>query len=244
MNLYDRAVDLTTRLSAAGDNDAGEQLVVRGTVLADALDEVSAYLEEAQKVALSLLPQGRLPLDPMAMSQAVKAFRRGLAAHQAAAFQHQSATKLLDFAKAQRQKSERSIREAWLALFSPADPFLLRVQDGLLVGGVSQRASIQTKAQKLSTAKALNPVNDQETIRKHLGGDGVEAWKRSISQLVDDLARALRELEDEQDALSPAVREALRRVKDDGLPLSELTDDLLGELRRGGFDKTLMVRDR
>jgi hypothetical protein len=244
MNLYDRAVDLATRLSAARDNDAGEQLVVRGTVLADALDEVSAYLEEAQRVALALLPQGRLPIDSKAMSQAVNAFRGGLATHQAAAFQHQPATKLQDFAKSQRQKCERSIREAWVALFSPADPLLQRVQDGLLVGGVAQRASIQTKAQKLSTAQALNPVTDQEAIRKHLGGDGVEEWKGSISQLVDDLALALREMEDEQDALSPAVLEALRKAKDDGLPLSELTDDLLGELRKGGFDKKLMVRDR
>jgi hypothetical protein len=56
---------------------------------------------------------------------------------------------------------------------------------------------------------------------------------------------ALEALDAERAALTPEVRDALQRAAaEGGLPLSEVTDELLAALRSAGVDDSLVVRRR
>ena len=242
MSLYDRAVDLQLKLEAAQSADTSVELLAKGARLVESLERASAYFAgaEAFRVKAGIVEYPNLDLK--AVSQAVGAFRAGLSRHGSAAFQHQPATNLTEVATAQRDRAARWVTTRWKNLFAPYDSLLERAQSERLVGSTSHVVTAQARAAKLQAAKSVDPVGNADDLRSTLGGEDVEAWVHSIGELATGLLDALSELDAEHAAFTPEVREALRRASEEGLPLSELNDELFAALRNAGVDRNLMVR--
>lgn len=242
MSLYDRAVDLHLKLEAAQSADTSIELLTKGARLVDSLEQASAYFANASGFRDKAHVADRPNLDLKAVTQAVGAFRAGLSRHGSAAFQHQPATTLAEVAKAQRERTARWVAARWRDLFAPYEPLLERVQSERLVGNTTRTVVAQARASKLRASKSMDPVANAAELRTILGGEDVAAWVQRIGTLAIELRDALGALDAEHAAFTPEVREALRRAADEGLPVSDLSDDLLAALREAGVDGHLVVR--
>lgn len=242
MSLYDRAVDLQIKVEAAQSADTSVELLAKGARLVESLDRASAYFIDTEDFREKAGIAGYPNLDLKAVTQAVGAFRAGLSRHGSAAFQHQPATTLAEIATTQRARAARWVTAQWKDFFAPYDSLLERVQNEQLVGSPRHVVTAQARAATLRVAKSIDPVSNADDLRTTLGEDGVQEWVRSIGKLATELQEALSELDAEQAAFTPEVREAFRRSSEDGLPLSELSDELLAALRKAGVDRHLMVR--
>jgi len=242
VSIYDRAVDLNLKLEAARSADSNLELITKGTRLVDSLEEASKYFASAETFRLQARVIDRPNLDRKAVAQAVSGFRAGLSRHGSMAFQHQPATTMIEVAKSQRDRAARWATARWKALFAPYDPLLERVQTEHLVGKSINIAVAQARASKLRAARSLDPIANEAALRSSLGGEDVEAWLHAIETLATELSDALNALDAQRAAFTPEVREALRRAASDGLPLSEVSDELLGALRKSGVDGHLVVR--
>lgn len=242
MSLYDRAVDVHVRLAAAQSADASVELLAKGAHLVESLEQATSYFANAVAFRANAGVVERPNLDLKAVTNAVGGFRAGLSRHSSAAFQHQPATTLTEVAKAQRERAARWVIARWRELFVPYDPLLERVETELLVGNTTQIVVAKARASRLRAAKSMDPVANADDLRTTLGGDDVEAWLQNASKLAAELRDALSALDSEHAAFTPEVREALRRAADEGLPLSELSDELLVALRNADVDGHLVVR--
>lgn len=242
MSLYDRAVDLQLKVEAAQTADTNLDLLTRGARLVESLHRASEYFASAATFRSKAQIHDRPSLDLKAVSQAVGTFRAGLSRHSSAAFQYQPATTLAEVAKAQRERAARWVIARWKDLFAEYDPLLERVQTEHLVGSATHILVAQARASKLRAAMAMDPVANASDLQTALGGGDVEAWLHAITTLGNELRGALDALDAERAALNPEVREALRRAAAEGLPLSELSDELLAALRDADVDGHLVVR--
>ena len=173
------------------------------------------------------------------------AFRGGLSQHGAAAFQHQPATTLVDVAKAQRDRAARWVGARWKDVFTAADGILERVQNEHFVGSSTHLVTAKARAAKLRAARGSDPIIDAEELRTMLGGNGITEWVESIAAIRAELERALQALDSERAALTPEVRDALQRAASEGgLPLSDVTQEMLSALHAAGVDDHLVVRRR
>jgi hypothetical protein len=245
MSLYDRCVDLQLRLEAAQSADTSLELLTRGDRLVEGLDRASEYFDGVAAFRSKLGISSSPALDSRAMTQAVAAFRAGLSRHSSSAFQHQPATSLVELANVQRDRTARWVGAQWKGLFAAYEPLLERVETGRLVGSRSHCMVAQARAAKLRAARGMDPVRDAAELPSMLSGVDITAWIASIESVGDELRQALEALDDERQALTPAVRGALESAASDGgLPLSELNADLLAALRAAGVVEHLVVRRR
>jgi hypothetical protein len=242
MRLYDRAVDLQLKLEAAQSADASVELLAKGARLVDSIERASAYFGGAAEFRAKAQIAERPNLDLKAITQAVAAFRAGLSRHGSAAFQHQPTANLIEIANAQRERATRWVAARWKEFFTPYDALLERVQNERLASSTSHAIVAQHRAATLRAVKSDNPVDNGDDLRTRLGGGDVEDWLTKIGALASQLHEALSELDAEQAALTSEVRDALQRAAEDGLPLSDLSDELLAALRTAGVDRHLMVR--
>jgi hypothetical protein len=242
MSLYDRAVDLQLKLEAAQSADTSVELLTRGARLVESLDRASEYFAGAASFRAKAQVHNRPTLDLKAVSQAVGGFRAGLSRHGSAAFQHQPAATLTEVAKAQRERVARWVTARWSDLFAECDPLLERVDNEHPVGNTTRIVVARSRAATLRAARSMDPVANGTKLQTTLGGADMEAWLHAITTLTTELRQALDALDAERAAFTPEVREALRRAADDGLPLSELSDELLAALRSAGVDEHLVVR--
>lgn len=245
MSLYERCVDLQIKLEAAQSADAGVEVLARGARLVEGLDRAAEYLEGAAQFRSAANVADTPTLDAKAVAQAVAAFRGGLSRHGSAAFQHQPATTLVDVSKAQRDRAVRWVNARWKDVFAADDPLLERVQNEHLVGSSTQVVVAQARAATLRVARGRDPVADGAELRTLLGGNGITEWVEALRGVRADLQRALEALDDEGQALIPEVRDALQRAGTEaGLPLSEITTEMLSALRAAGVADHLVVRRR
>jgi hypothetical protein len=150
---------------------------------------------------------------------------------------------LSDVAKAQRERTVRWVTARWKDRFDEYQPLLNRVQTEHLVGSTTQIVIARARALKLRTARGMDPVADASELQGTLGGADVDAWLHAVTTLANDMRTALEALDAERAALTPEVRDALERAaSNEGLPLSDLTDELLAALRTAGVDDSLVVR--
>lgn len=245
MSLYDRSVDLQLKLEAAQSADTSLELLARGARLVESLHRASEYFVGAAAFRSALKVTDKPGLDMKAVSKAVGAFRAGLSRHGSAAFQHDPATTLSDVAKAQRERTARWVTARWKDRFGEYQPLLDRIQTEHLVGSATHIVVAQARASKLRAAMGMDPVANAAELQNTLGGADVGGWSRAITTLANEMRTALEALDAERAALNPEVREALRRAAaEGGLPLSDITDELLAALRGAGIDESLVVRRR
>jgi hypothetical protein len=243
VSLYDRSVDLQLKLEAAQSADTGLELLARGSRLVESLDRASEYFSGAATFRSTANIVDRPGIDLKAVSQAVGAFRAGLSRHGSAAFQHQPATTLSDVARTQRERTTRWVTARWRDRFAEYQPLLDRVETEHLVGSTHHIVIARTRASKLRTVRAMDPVAEASELQASLGGADVGAWLLAVTTLANEMRTALEALDAERAALTPEVRDALQRAAShDGLPLSEVTDELLAALRSAGVDDSLVVR--
>jgi hypothetical protein len=243
MTIYDRAVDLQLKLEAAQSADTSVELLAKGQRLVDSLDIASNYFAGVAAFRAKTGFSGQPGVDGKAVSNAVSGFRAGLSRHGSAAFQHQPATTLTDVARAQRERVSRWVAARWKDLLSPHDHLVERGGSESLVGNRTHVVVAQARASKLRAVRTMDPVADGDALRAALGGDDVEAWLVNVGVLAAELRGALDALDTEHAALTPAVREALERAASaDGLPLAEVSDELLEALRLAGAEGQLVVR--
>ncbi len=243
MSLYDRCVDLQLKLEVAQSADAGVEVLARGGRLVEELDRAAEYLEGAAQFRSTANLSDTPSLDVKAVTQAVAGFRGGLSRRGSAAFQHQPATTLVDVAKAQRDRTVRWVNTRWKDVFVADEALLERVQNEHFVGSGPQLVVAKARAAKLRAVRGRDPVADFDDLCTMLGGDGITEWFESIANVRAELQSAVVALDDEREALTPEVREALQRAgTDDGLPLSEVTPELLSTLHAAGVDDHLVVR--
>jgi hypothetical protein len=243
MSLYDQAVDLQLKLEAAQSADTSLALLARGARLVESLDRASKYFASAAAFRSKAQIGDRPSLDLKAVSQAVAAFRAGLSRHGSAAFQHQPATNLADVAKAQRERVVRWVTARWKDFFAEYEPLIERILTEHPVGNTTHIAIARARASKLRAVRGMDPIANAADLQTALGGGDVDAWLHAITELGVEMRGMLAALDTERAAFTPEVREALQRAAaEGGLPLSELSDELLAALRNTGVDEHLVVR--
>jgi hypothetical protein len=243
MSLYDRAVDIGVRLDAAASADASVALLAQGQILVRELDETTARLEAAASMREVLEVDSRPAVDSKAVNQAVGAFRAGLSRHAAAAFQHAPATTLRDVARQQATAAERWALSAWRAKVDELTPHVPHATSEHLQGGALLRQRAENRLRKLRLIRDINPLTDAVRLQSELQGTDLAGWLETVSGLDEELSGALEALQAERAQHTPAVRAALFRAgSTDGLPLEEVTEDLLADLRAAGVLDQLVVR--
>lgn len=246
MRLYDRSVDLQLKLEAAQSADTSLELLARGARLVDVLGHTADYFEGVSRFRDAARIPERPVIDMKVISQAVSAFRAGISRHGSAAFQHQPAMTLAEAAKAQRERAARWLSARWRDLFAEYDPLIERATTEHLVGSKSHQLVARARAAQLRALRNLDPVANVTELDESLGTAGdVSAWIAEIRAIGTELRDTLAALDAERATLSAEVRAALQRsASADGLPLEELTDELLAELREAGVQMHLVVRRR
>jgi len=243
VSLYDRSVDLQVRLEAAHSADSNDDLVARGRTVSLALDEASKQLERVAEFRTHLGVESGPGLDAKKAAQAVRSFRAGLSKHGALGFQHQPATNLLAAAKELSDRAGRWAKSIWRDSFNDLRPLLDRADDSGLVGEESRKRLVRARAQTLRAAERVDPVREPETLVELLGGARPEGWLEALADRGRELREGLDALDRERSALTPEVQDALRRAtSEDGLPVSDLTAELLAQLRAAGVESDLVVR--
>ncbi len=245
MTLFDRAVDLQLKLEVAQTADTGMDLLARAARLVEVLSDSAGYFEGVLHFRHGMNTSERPPVDVKTISQSVSAFRAGISRHGSAAFQHQPATNLAEAAKTQRDRCARWLSARWRQEFTPYEPMMARVASERLSGSGSHAVVAQARASKLRALRSLDPVSDSDGVSRAIGTDDVGSWRKVIKDVADQLAAALAALDGEHAALAPEVRSTLERAASaDGVPLDELTAELLAALRAAGVDGQLVIRRR
>jgi len=243
MTLFDRAVDLQLKLEVAQRADTGLDLLARAARLVKALSECADYFEGVTQFRQDMKLSDRPPLDAKAIARAVSSFRAGISSHGSAAFQHQPASTLSETAKTQRDRCAKWLTARWRQEFAAYEPLLDRAATERLSGRGSQALVAQARASKLRALRGLDPIADHREISNALGTDEVGRWAAASKDVAAQLATALEALDAEHAALTPEVRSTLERAASEtGLPLDELTAELLAALRAAGVDTQLVVR--
>ncbi len=243
MSLFDKAVNLKVKLEAAQEADSNAELVTRGSRIAETLDSASEFFTQVATLRSAAQATNGPNLDIAAITQAIGAFRGGLARSGPFAFQYQAATNLTNVATKQRERAEKWVTAVWRDVFAPYGELLERAAQPLM-GNALQVTKARGRAQTLQTAMKHDPIKEADVLRRTLGGSGVVDWLLRASEIADELAQALDALDSERETLSHAVKEALRIAGEGGLPLSELSDELLRELRNARLDQHLVVRNK
>jgi hypothetical protein len=244
MSLYDQAIDLQLKLDTAQAIDSGLELVAKADNLVEALDNAAGYLTGIKRFQVHLGLTESPPVDGKAIATAITAFRAGLSRYGAKASQQQPAANLVKTAKDQRARAASWAVARWRNIFDAYQSLVDQVQSGQLLGGSTHRFTAERKATKLSMLARQDPVADEgKVIAELCDGDTNASWLQRVKLLGDELAGALQALDDERAALTPEVQKALdRATSDDGLPLAEVTAQLLDALHTAGVGDDLVVR--
>lgn len=242
MNLYERSAGLRVALDTASKASGDHELVERGQRVIDLLNASVTTLSDLRDLS-RVLQFGPANLEAKTLSQSARQLRTGFARYQAEALQHASTT---NFEKAVRDIVKLATRWAearWRELFDRwVDP-IDRAIDATLVGDAERRHQAKRKAQKMKALSTCNPVTERDQIDEFLAGVEMAAWCAAIETMGGELTSVLQQLEESHRALGLAVREALDRAATiEGLPLDEVSPELLVQLRDAGVLDSLVVR--
>lgn len=243
MTLFETADKLQLRLDAASTADEEDVLLSRGRTLRDAIVAATEHYEAAQSYRVTIGLTDAPPLNTKAIRQAIGHFRGALAKSSSNAFQQRPAATLEDVLDAQTKRVDRWIKSTWGENFAGASALLERVDSGDLHGPRMARVKAQNRASKIEYVLSLNPVEDRMTLEAHLDAVGLDACIERVNGLIEELRDAIVAIDLDQAAMPPEVREAIRRATSaDGLPLSEVTPELMAALRSAGVLDDLVVR--
>ena len=243
MTLFEIADKLRLRLDAASTADDEDLLLSRGRSLQDAIVAATAHYEAAQSYRVTIGLTDAPPLNAKAIRQATGHFRGALSKSSSNAFQQRPAATLEEVLNAQTRRVDHWIKSTWRNNFAGARALLERVDSGDLHGSVLARTRAQNRASKIEYVLSLNPVEDRATLEAYLDAVGLDACIERVNELIEELRTAITAIDSEQAAMPQEVNDALERAaSEDGLPLSEVTSELMAALQSVGVLDDLVVR--
>jgi hypothetical protein len=241
MNLYDRAASLSVALDTASEASQDKELLERGRQVVEMLDTALATFAGLASFR-SGLDLGPIPFDTKKLGQSARQLRTGITKHQAKALQHATTGNFEEEVRAQVTVATKWARAKWKESFNPWTDAMAQAEAGDLVGNENRRRQVRAKGIKLRGLAARDPLAERPEITESLGGTDVTGWVDAVGALGTELTTLLAELGEERQSLSPAVQDVLARAAADGLPLDELTPELLADLGRAGVLSSLVVR--
>lgn len=243
MTLFETADKLLLRLDAVSTADEEDVLLSRGRTVRDAIVAAVEHLEAAQSYRIATGLTDTPPLNAKDIRQAIGHFRGALSRSRPNAFQQRPAAKLEEVMAAQTKRVDRWIMSTWRRNFADAEELLERVATGELHGSVLARGKAQRRATRIEAVLKLNPVKDRAMLEAHLNSVGLDACIEQVNQLIEELHAAITAIDQDRAEMAPEVRTATQRAaSDDGLPLSEVTPELMDALRSAGVLDDLVVR--
>ena len=243
MSIFDRATDIQVQLKAALEADSSDELLSRGRTVRTELDAAAAYLEAVQSFRSALGVQDAPNIDVKELRQAMGRFRSALSRSGPAAVQQQTAATLLKEVKNETTRLERWVKSIWKSRFDDLQSLLDRVESGDLGGTHDHNRRAFDCASQLRRARSADPVHATKELEQILNSTGFDACLEKIDVLGIELGRAIEAIEQEHATLTPEVQTVLEKAgSGQGLPLAEITSDVLEALESAGVLEGLVVR--
>lgn len=243
MTLIDTATDLLIRLEAASAEDSGDELLSRGRKVREGIASVSEHLEEVLAYRASIDRTDAPPFDAKAVRQAVGRFRGALSHSGPRAFQQQSAATLESVLATQTTRVDRWVASTWRENFDDSQSLQERANAGDLYGSPALKTKARTRAATLAVLRTKDPVRDRDELENLLEVQGLEEILKRVDEIVEDLRSAIDAIDSEHAAMTPQVQSALESAaSEDGLPLVDVTPELMDALQKAGVLDDLVVR--
>ena len=243
MTLFETATELHVRLRSASEEDAQDELMSRGRTVRGDITSAAEHLEAVQSYRVILGRTDAPMLDTRAIRQAVGRFRGALSKSGPKALQQQSATTLRDVVIAQTRRVDRWVKSTWRENFAAAEELLERANSADLHGTATDRARAQSRARTIEAVRNMDPIRERSALEVHLKARGLSACIDQVNRLIEELHAAIVAIDLDQAAMTPEVRAAIERATSpEGLPLGEVTPELVAALRSAGVLDDLVVR--
>lgn len=242
MTLFDIATELQSRLAAASAADVGYGLLSRGRTVRDKITSAVSHFEAVQTYRVTIGYKGVPPLDAKAIREAVDRFQDAFAESGPKAFQQESTAKFEDVLNEQIERVDRWVKSTWSENFISAQTLLDRVSAGDLHGSPTDRVKAQSRASTIKFVRRKDPVRDLAELEEHLDEEGLIACLARVNKLIEELQEAITAIDSAQAEMMPEVQVALNQAgSDDGLPLDEVTPELLSKLQSASVADDLVV---
>ena len=243
MNIFDRATEIQVQLKAASEADSSDELLSRSRTVRMELNEAAAYLEAVNSFRSALDIQDVPNIDIKGLRQSLGRFRGALSRSGPKAVQQQAAATLLETIKTETTRLDRWVKSIWKSRFDDLQSLLDRVESGDLIGSTDHRKKAFGSASRLRRARNMDPVRASRELEQILDATGFDACLKKIEVLGDGLRSAIVQIDQERGALTPEVQRILEQAgSTDGIPLSEITSEVLGSLEAAGVLDDLVVR--
>lgn len=243
MTLFETAAKLQLRLDAANEEDEVDQLLSRAHKVRSALAHAAEHFDAVQSYRVAIGQTDVPSLGGKEIRQAVGRLKGSLSRYGTRAFQLPSADKLQRLLSTQIRRVDGWVRFTWRQNFTAARELLVREESGDLHGSPTDRVRASNRASKIRVVQGKDPVRERTLLEELLKVEGLNACLGEVDKLIDDLRAAIAEIDKKQNALTPRVRAVLRQAASvNGLPLSEVTPELLAELQLAGVIEDLVVR--
>jgi hypothetical protein len=242
MNLHDRSLSLRVKLDEAAAGSVDHELLERGRRVISLLDESTATLQRTGELR-EAFELGPVPVDAKAVGQAARQLRTGLSKYQAGALQHQATTKFEAAVKLEARRCLDWSKAKWKGRFERWQAVIDRGAAGGFFGDDAGRRRVLSLVLKLNALAVLHPITDRDDIDARLDGVGMAGWTAAVDGLGASLTAEIAALEQQQVAFDPEVRTVLElAAAEDGMPLADLTPELVDRLRTAGVIGDLVVR--
>ena len=243
MTLFETATELQLRLESATAADTGDQLLSRGRTVRADIASAAEHFEAVQSYRITIGRTDRPPLAAKEIRQAIGRFRGTLSNSGPKAVQQRSAVTLLKVLDTQIKRVDRWVKSTWQENFAASQELLERADSGDLHGSPVNRIRALNRARRVMVLRNTDPVRERAALQELLKVKGLKACLEKANELIDDLRDAIAAIDREQAAMTPQVRAVLQRAASgDGLPLGEVTPELLVALQSGGVLDDLVVR--
>ena len=243
MTLFETATNIHAQLRAASEADAQDELMSRGRTVRGDIMSAAEHLEAVQSYRL-ILGHSRAPtLDARAIRQAIGRFRGALSKSGPKALQQQSSATLQRVVTEQTRRLDRWVKTTWRENFTTAEELLERANSADLHGPTTDKVIVRNRARTIEAVRSMDPIREQSALEAHLKATGLSACIDQVNRLIEELHAALTAIDRDQAAMPPEVRAAIERATSvAGLPLSEVTPELVAALRSADVLDDLVVR--
>ena len=243
MTLFETANELQLRLDAASTADKEDELLSRGRTMRADIQSAAEYYEAVQSYRAAIGRTDAPKLDTRAIRHAIGRFRGALSRSGPRALQQQSAATLQEVVIEQTRRLDRWVKSTWRETFVTAEELLKRANSTDLHGPTTDRVKVRNRARTIETVRRIDPIRERSALEAHLKATGLSACIERVNRLIEELHDALTAIDREQAAMPSEVRAAIERATSvDGLPLSEVTPELMAALRSAGVLDDLAVR--
>jgi len=243
VTLFETASELRLQLEAASTADTKDELLARGQTVRSDIASAAEYLEAVQSYRVAIGRTDAPRLDTSAIRQAIGRFRGALSKSGPKALQQQSAATLHDVVTDQIRRVDRWARSTWRENFAAVEELLERANSADLHGTTTDKVRAQNRARTLGVVRNLDPIRERSELEAHLKTRGLGACIEQVNRLIQELREVIADIDRDHARRPPEVQAAIQRATSPGgLPLSEVTPELMAALRSAGVLDTFVVR--